>query len=403
MGHAASLHRLTIDAFAATAETEAALHEAAGLASMRRSRLSVQSGGLAGAIAHYAERGTPQLVIVEAAEDEDLFAQIERLADVCAANTRVMVVGGTNDVQLYRTLLQRGISDYLPRPLSGRQLADSVAALFADSRNAPRGRSFAFFGARGGVGSSTVAQNFAWHLGRHLGEPVIYIDLDLCFGTSLLAFNLEAKQTASDALAHPERLDDVLMERCLIDYDESLRILASAGDCRIAPAISFDAVEALCEIARKLAAAVVIDLPHQWNDWIRHCLETADETVIVALPDFASARDGKTLIELLASAREANPAKLLLNKVDSSKKSQLTGRDFQETLGMAPALSLPYDAALFGEAANLGQMLGETGKTHKVVQAFEQFAASLAGKAPAAKRAARGKDPLQSLLQWIRR
>lgn len=403
MGHAGSLQRLTIDAFAATAETETALHEAAELPAMRRCRLSVQQGGIAGAVAHYAERGTPQLVIVEAGEGEDLFAQLDRLADVCAANTRVMVVGGVNDVQLYRTLLQRGISDYLPRPLTGRQLAESAAGLFSDARSAPRGRSYAFFGARGGTGSSTVAQNFAWHLGRHLAEPVIYIDLDLCFGTSLLAFNLEAKQTAADALAHPERLDDVLMERCLIDYDETLRILASAGDCRFAPAISFDGVEALCDIARKLAAAVVIDLPHQWNDWIRHCLETADEAVITALPDFASARDGKTLIDLLAPAREAVPAKIVLNKIDAGKKSQLTGQDLREALGVGAALSLPYDPALFGEAANLGQMLGEVSKNHKVVHAFEQFAASLAGKAPAAQRNKRGSEPLQALLQLLRR
>jgi pilus assembly protein CpaE len=396
---AASLHRVTIDAFAASAETQACLREAAQAPALRRCRLGIQGGGLAGAIEHYAERGTPQLVLVEAADGDDLFALLDRLADVCAANTRVLVIGGANDIQLYRTLLQRGISDYLPRPLSGRQIAEAIAALFADSRNAPRGRTYAFFGVRGGAGSSIVAQNFAWHLGRHLAEPVIYVDLDLWFGTSLLAFNLEAKQTAADALAHPERLDEVLMERCLIDYDDNLRILASAGDCRIAPALSLDAVETLIDIARKLAAAVVLDLPRHWTDWTRHCLEAADETVITALPDFASIRDGKTLVEGLAAARGTAPARLLLNKVESGRKTQLTAKDFQEALGVAPSLSLPFEPGLFGEAATLGQMLGEVNKSHKAVLAFEQLAASLAGKAPAVKRAARGT----ALLHWLRR
>lgn len=399
MSQAASLHRLTIDAFAATAETEACLHEAAQAPALRRCRLGIHGGGLAGAIAHYAERGTPQLVLVEPAEGDDLFALLDRLADVCAANTRVLVIGGVNDIQLYRTLLQRGISDYLPRPLSGRQIAEAIAGLFADSRNAPRGRTYAFFGVRGGAGSSTVAQNLAWHLGRHLAEPVIYIDLDLWFGTSLLSFNLEAKQTVADALSNPERLDEVLMERCLIDYDDNLRILASAGDCRMAPAISLDVIERLVDIARKLAAAVVIDLPHQWTDWTRHCLESADETVLTALPDFASARDGKTLVEVLTAARGTAPPRVVLNKVDAAKKTQLTAKDFQEALGVFPSLNLLFEPGLFGEAGNLGQMLGEVNKTHKAVQSFEQLAALLAGKAPAAKRAPRGAG----LLQWLRR
>lgn len=395
---AASLHRVTIDAFAASAETQACLREAAQAPALRRCRLGIQGGGLAGAIEHYAERGTPQLVLVEAADGDDLFAQLDRLADVCAANTRVLVIGGANDIQLYRTLLQRGISDYLPRPLSGRQIADAITGLFTDARSAPRGRTYAFFGVRGGAGSSTAAQNVAWHLGRHLAEPVIYVDLDLWFGTSLLAFNLEAKQTVADALAHPERLDEVLMERCLIDYDDNLRILASAGDCRTAPSVSLDAIETLVDIARKLAAAVVLDLPHQWTDWTRHCLDSADEAVITALPDFASARDGKTLVETLSASRSA-PPRLLLNKVEPGRKTQLTAKDLQEALGLAPSLSLPLEPALYGEAANLGQMLGETNKTHKAVQAFEQLAATLAGKAPAAKPVVRGA----SLLQWLRR
>lgn len=407
MGHSESFHRLALDAFAATAETEAALREAAGMSALRRCRLTVARGGLTGAVAHYADRSTPQLVIVEAAEGEDLFTLLDRLADVCTASSRVMVVGGANDIQLYRTLLQRGVSDYLPRPLSGRQIAEAVVALFSDSRTAPRGRSFAFFGARGGAGSSTAAQNFAWHLSRHLAEPVIYIDLDLWFGTSLLAFNLEAKQTVADALAHPERLDEVMMERCLIDYDDNLRILASAGDCRTAPPVTLDAVEALLDIARKLASSVVLDLPHQWTDWTKHCLEVADEAVITVLPDFASARDGKTIIEALSAGRGGTPAKLLLNKLDSGKKTQLTGRDFKEALGVASALTLPFEPALFGEAANRGQMLGEVNKGHKAVLAFEQFAASLTGRATVAKRGARGKEglrePLQFLLQWLRR
>src|SRR5579859_3049201 len=271
----AMLHRLTIDAFAATPETLGVLRDAAGARALTRCRLTVQEGGLSGAIAHYAERATPQLIIVEEDDPERLLAQLDQLAEVCAANTRVVVIGGRNDIQLYRTLIGSGISDYLPRPLSERQLLESIAGLFSDARTAPRGRVVAFWGARGGAGSSCLAQNTAWQLGRHLGESIIYIDLDLSFGTSLLAYNIEAKQTVADALAHPERLDEVLMERCMIEYDDHLQILASAGDCRGDVAVAVENIETLIDLARRLASVVVLDLPRLWTSWTRHCLDAA--------------------------------------------------------------------------------------------------------------------------------
>jgi len=393
------IQRLSIDAFAASPEMAALLREATSGTAFRRCRLSVQESGLAGAAAHYAERPTPQLVIVEEGDRDDLTAQLDRLADVCGANTKVMVIGGLNDIQLYRALIGRGVSEYLPRPVTARQVSDAIAALFSDSRSTPRGRSLAFWGARGGAGSSSLAQNLAWQIGRHLGEAVLYIDLDLWFGTSLLAFNIEAKQTVADALLHPERLDDVLMERCLIDYDDHLRILASAGDCRTAPAVTLDGVEALVDMARRLAPVVVLDLPRVWADWTRFCLDTADEVLITAHPDFASARDCKTLLDSLAASRNgAAQPKLLLNKIDPGKKTQLPAKDFQEALGLAPALVLPFESALFGEAVNLGQTLGETGRGHKVTLALQSLAQSLAGRAEAGK-----PKNGSGLLKWLRR
>ena len=381
------IQSLSIDAFATRADTTALLRETAAGAVFRRSKLSIQEGGIAGAIAHYSDRTTPHLVIVEEGEHDDLSSLLDRLADVCADQTKVMVIGGRNDIALYRALLSQGVSEYLPRPVTARQLADAITALFSDSRSAPRGKTLAFWGARGGAGSSCLAQNLAWQIGGLLGESALYIDLDLCFGTSLLAFNLEAKQTVADAIGHPERLDDVLMERCLIDYDERLRILASGGDCRAAPEVTLDAVELLLDLARRLAPVVVLDLPRLWTDWTRFCLDTADEVLITATPDFASARECKTLLDALTASRGgAAPAKLLLNKLDLGK-SPLTGRDFQEALGVAPVLSLPLEPGLFGEAGNRGQTLGESGKTHKVTQSLQALAQTLVGKAPAAAKA----------------
>ena len=75
------------------------------------------------------------------------------------------------------------------------------------------GRIIGFIGARGGVGSSSLAVNTAYNLARQYDEDVLLIDLDLAFGTAALALNLNPMENVAAALDQPDRLDEVLMER----------------------------------------------------------------------------------------------------------------------------------------------------------------------------------------------
>jgi pilus assembly protein CpaE len=392
--------RLSIDAFTLTPAVSEVLEQLRGDRQLAKAKLTMHEGGLAAAVAHYAQAASPQVVIVEEDDDAAMLRRLDELAEVVEHGTRVVVVGELNDIKLYRTLLSRGVSDYLLRPVTAAQVTETLSSLFADPQAAPRGRVIACWGARGGAGSSTLAQNLAWSLGRQLQEGVVYADLDIAFGTSLLAFNIDAKQTVADALANPQRLDEVLMDRCMVDYDDHLQVLAAPGDCSRVAVIGIEALDLLLDMAGRMAAAVVVDLPHVWSDWSEHVLTVADEVVVTAGPDLASLRDTKALLEALAPRRgqSATAPRLVLNRMDAARKTQLTVKDFEDTLKVTPSLVIPFDPLLFGTAANNGQMLGEAAKGHKIVQSVNGFAVTLAGKAPSRKVAAK-----KGLLDWLRK
>lgn len=397
------LIRVTIDAFALTPEVAEVLKAVRDDRLMAKSRMDVHPGGLAGAIAYYQDRPSPQVVVVEEEDDDAVMLdRIDQLAELCEPGTRVLVIGRLNDIKLYRTLTARGISDYLLMPVTPRQVQDALGALFADPAASPRGKVVAFWGARGGVGSSTLAQNTAWALSRGLAEDVVYVDLDLAFGTSVLAFNLDSKQGAAELLAQPDRLDPVLLDRFLLPYDDHLKVLTSAGDPRNNPTISIEAVDLLLDLACRMAPMVVVDLPRQWSDWTEHVLASADDVVMVARPDLAGLRDGKALIEVLGARRgDGNVPRVVLNGLDAYRKTQLAPKDFEETLGVRPALMLPFDPVLFGEAANNGQMLGEAAKAHRIPEQIAAFAQVLAGRGPAVRKA--GKPQASGLFAWLRK
>lgn len=396
------IYRLAIDAFWSDPATAETLGEVGRDRLLAKSRLTLHQGGLAAAIAHYQEVPTPQVLVVEETDPSRLGPGLDQLAEVCVAGTKVVVIGPVNDIRLYRELMSKGVAEYLLAPVGARQILDTLSGLFAEPGAAPKGRTIACWGARGGTGSSTIAQNLAWAMGRHLQEPVIYIDLDIAFGTSILAFNLDIKQSVVDALANPERLDEVLMDRCMADYDEHLQVLAAPGDSRSHSAIALDALEHMVEVASRMAGIVVLDMPRHWAEWSEALLAGADEVVITATADFAALRDTKTLLDLLAPRRQGMaPPRLVLNRLETGRKSQLSAKDFIDTVKVAPALAIPSDPALFGEAATNAQMLGEASNNHKIVQSLAQLAVSLSGKAAPPRPAAgtRGKG----LLNWLSR
>ena len=119
------------------------------------------------AVWYYTSAQTPQLILVETDDlGDDLFDKLDQLAENCDAGTQVLLVGSNNDIVHYRALISGGISDYLLRPLSTNALIDTVERIFVDPNSPQLGKTIAVFGAEGGVGASTVAQNLAWAIGK---------------------------------------------------------------------------------------------------------------------------------------------------------------------------------------------------------------------------------------------
>lgn len=393
------IYKLTIDAFTATPETAKVLEQVKEDRDLAKSRVTIRDGGIDAAVRRYAEAATPQVVIIEETGDEaQLNEGLARLAEVCEAGTKVIVIGRPNDISLYRTLMSQGLSEYLNTPVAPRQVLETLRTIFVDPSAAPRGKLVVFFGSRGGVGSSTLAQNLAWHIAETVGDDIIYADFDLSFGTSSLAFNVEGKQTVIDALIQPERVDPVLLERFLVRYGDHLQILMAAGDLRSQLAYQVEAVEKVLEVARQMAPVVVVDVPHLWAPWTEYLLRSADDLVITAFPDLANLRDCKNLMEQVAAKRTDLPTRLVLNRVDAYKKTQLSARDFEETLGFVPVAAIPFEPNLFGTSANNGQMLAETAKSHKVVDTLKQLAAQICGRGAGTAK----KKPAAPMMDWLK-
>ncbi|ALV26207.1 AAA family ATPase [Pannonibacter phragmitetus] len=394
--------RISVQAFCMDAETARTIEAAGEDRRMTKAHLKVHMGGIQAAIEHFSQAPTPNLIIIECgASQQSLVADLDRLAEYCDTGTKVIVIGHINDVALYRDLIQRGVSEYLVAPVTILQIIGAAGALYSDPQSEPLGRTMAFFGVKGGCGSSTLSHNVAWNLARSFGSEVVLADLDLPFGTAGLDYNQDPLQGVYEAVSAPERLDETFLDRILSRCTDHLSLLAAPASLERGYDYSETSFDPLVDVMRQGTPAIVLDLPHAWNNWVRHLLQISDDVVMVAEPDLANLRNAKNLVDTLRQMRpNDHPPHLVLNRVGMPKRPEIKPEEFAKALNLPVLAAIPFDPHLFGTAANNGQMIGELDSRHAVNDLISQIAHTVSGRGEI-KRGRR--SPVAALMDLLRK
>ena len=351
---------------------------------MARAEITVEAGGIEGAITRFGTVASPNLLILDTTlQGAAMLHALDRLAQVMEEGCKVVIIGAVNDIALFRELMSRGVSEYIVPPLQAVDLIRTVCGLYVNPDKPFAGRVIAVIGARGGVGASTISHNLAWSIAERQEAGATLLDLDLSFGTAALDFNQDPPQSIADALLSPDRVDDVFLERVTTKHTQRLQMLTAPATLEKEFELDPSAYESVIDRVRRTSPFVVLDLPHAWSSWVKQTLLSADDVVIVAAPDLASLRNTKNILDLLKSMRPYDSAPTVaLSMVGVPKKPEIPFKDFAEALGSEPIASFAFDPALYGMAANNGQMIGEVAPASKHAIAIDTLAASLTGRKP---------------------
>jgi pilus assembly protein CpaE len=374
--------RITIQAFCEHSQTAQLVESAIHDRRMSKVALTTHNGGIDGAVETYKSNPTPNLIIVETAlSPEQIPAALERLAEVCDASTRVVVLGHVNDVLLYRDLIRSGISEYVVLPATAQQIVGAITDLFASDNAAPIGRTIGFVSAKGGSGGSTVAHNVAWSIATALRQDSLILDMDLAFGTAGLNFNQDPPHGLADALSANQKVDQTMLDRLMSKAATHINLLTAP--VMLDRTYDFDEreFEQIIELCQATMPMVVLDIPHAWNAWIRHTLATVDEVVIVAEPDLANLRNAKNLSDTIRALRPTENAPcLVLNKLAMPRRPEIAADEFANSVECQLLGQIPFDAALFGTAANNGQMIAEVSANNKINEVFRAVSMHVTGR-----------------------
>jgi pilus assembly protein CpaE len=360
--------RVSVQAYCASVAVATTVRAASEDRRLGKAHLSVHMGGVTAAIEAYQKAPTPNVIVLETEVEHDILEGLDELATVCDAGTRVVVIGSASDVVV--------------GPVQPLDVVRAICGLYASQEEVAVGRVIAVVGAKGGVGSSTIAHNVAWAIARDLALDSVVIDLDLAFGTAGLDYNQDPVQGIANAISQQERPDTALMERLLAKCTDRLSLLAAPATLDQVYDFGADAFDAIFDTLRMTTPCIVLDVPHQWSAWTRRALIGADDILVVAEPDLANMRNAKNMLNVLKAARPNDrPPLYCLNQVGMHKRPEITVREFAKAIESQPIAAIPFDSKMFGTAANNGQMIQQVSATHKTTLMFLQMAQRMTGHA----------------------
>jgi pilus assembly protein CpaE len=348
-----------LTAAAATAMVFVKDHDSEGvirqcLSDLNITKAEFKNGGVLEAIAMLASRPSPRLLIVDVGGIDDPVARIRELANVCDPTTGVIVIGQSNDIRLYRDLKAAGIVEYYFTPLVRALVMQTCNGIITGSTAAPpsrTGKLICVVGVRGGAGATSIAVATAWHLAEVKKRRVCLLDLDLQFGDAALQLNASPSHALIEALDHPDRVDELFLDRGTARVGERLGVLAALESLDEWFIPEEAAVLPLLERLLSRNRYVFVDIPVISVPRLMRVLHLPGTVLLVSSGSLVSARDVARLRKKLGSNSAERIIIQILNERGASES--LSDEEFARAAGAPPDIVIPY-ASEIAVASQLG-------------------------------------------------
>ncbi len=269
---------------------------------------------------------SPGLILLDVGLPKlDGYAVAERIrADEAGkGHVPIIMLTGEKEVEQKVRGLRAGADDYLVKPFHQAELLARMRGLlsrFGDDQGGkkakpPMGRMIAFYGAKGGVGATTLAINAAIALHRELDRKVVLVDSVLQFGDHRVFLDLgNDRKSVSDIMAAPT-IDDDLLKSILVRHDSGVDLLLAPTSPEEADLVLEDRLSAVLSRLRTLYDYVIVDVDKRLNDLSLSILDHADEVHIVMTADLSCLKNVRLALEALRRIGfDAKRLKLVLNR-----------------------------------------------------------------------------------------
>jgi pilus assembly protein CpaE len=285
----------------------------------------------------------------------------------------VILVASTLDPRLMLEAMRAGVNECVQEPLTADALGQAIRKVASGSQPQPAGQVFAFVGAKGGVGTTTLSVNTATMLAKLGHADVLLIDLHLGNGDAALLLGNEPRFSVVDALENVHRVDESffgsVVEKCKAGID-----LLASSDRMMPGGADPQRVRALIDFAASQYRYTVLDVPRS-DLTMLDTLEVASTVVVVTSQELPSLRSAGRLAHMLRSRYGAARVTAVMNRFD--RRSEIAHADVERVIGDTVKHLIPSDYRMALQALNAGRPVAF--ETCPLADSFRRLAGDLGG------------------------
>ena len=333
----------------------------------------------------------PSHVVLDiGARGRDVLEEIDALAQQCNAGVRVVCVGDTNDISLYREILGRGVLDYLPNPAPVEAVVKSLnTPVAAPAAPAPapvpvangEKRVIVFASAASGDGGSTVALNTAYAISQLNSGNTVLVDMDYQYGMVAKHLSLQNQYGIRDLFDHPERgVDATLIKRMVASYGK-LHVITAPPELRYLPTVDASAIRELITTLSATYNTIILDIPHVWLPWVATAMQQSTHLVLVAQLWLKSVSHAARMMRAFREIGvPAERVTAVINRSGAKFKEAIDTKDFERVCGVPIRYTVANDIKTVVTAEGSAKTIMEL-QPSEVSEDIERIARGLLGLA----------------------
>jgi Flp pilus assembly CpaE family ATPase len=229
-----------------------------------------------------------------------------------------------------------------------------------------------FLGAKGGVGTTTIACHGALELQRQTKKKVLLIDLDASSASASFLMDAHSEYTIADATMNLHRLDPSFWSNLVCGTSHGVDLLQSPGVKRSYEPLNGERVRHVLRFARALYGYIVVDLGRLSGVSLNLTAEVS-ELFVVTTPEIPSLYEaGRVLNKLLEPGITGGRIQLILNRLSKGVSHSIS--DLECVLGRPVCATMgDYSSELheaYGNGQFLDERLGLSKQTRQMVANF---------------------------------
>jgi pilus assembly protein CpaE len=249
-------------------------------------------------------------------------AESIRQAEGASRHVPIIMLTAEREVEQKVRGLRAGADDYIVKPFHPAELHARIRSLLA--RFAPPdsaagqptlGKVLAFYGAKGGVGTTTIAINAAIALQRDLGRRVCLVDGNLQFGDHRVFLDLGLDRKSIVDVAAAPSIDADLLRQVVVRHDTGVDLLLAPPSPETAELVNHDHILSVLETLRSMYDYVIVDIDKRLDDINLGAIELADTVFVVMTADLSCLKNVRLVLETIAHlGYDPSKVSLVLNR-----------------------------------------------------------------------------------------